>query len=82
VLGVAYQPLKGSEFGSWGSAMIAGKAAGAFDDLVSVADEHAVRAEAPIRPNPDNHEIYKAFVAQYIQWQSALRDAFVATSVV
>lgn len=82
VLGVAYQPLKGSEFGSWGSAMIAGKAAGAFDDLVSVADEHAVRAEAPIRPNPDNHETYKTFVAKYIQWQSTLRDAFAATSVV
>ena len=33
VLGVPYQPLPGSEFGTWGSAMIAGKAAGIFDDL-------------------------------------------------
>jgi hypothetical protein len=29
--------LEGAEFGSWGSAMIAGKAAGIFDDLAIVS---------------------------------------------
>jgi len=77
VLGVPYQPLRGSEFGSWGSAMIAGKAAGVFDGLASVADEHAIPASAPIPPNPENHAIYHTLAARYIHWQSLLREAFV-----
>ena len=77
MLGVAYRPLQGSEFGSWGSAMIAGKAAWGFDDRASVADEHAVPAGAPIYPNLDNHATYKTLVTQYIQWQMTLQDAFV-----
>jgi len=39
VLGVPYQSLSGSEFGVWGSAMVAGKAAGIFDDLAAIASE-------------------------------------------
>ena len=77
VLGVPYQPLRGSEFGSWGSAMIAGKAAGVFGDLASVADEHAIPASAPIPPNPENHAIYTTLAARYIRWQSLLRETFV-----
>jgi len=77
VLGVPYQPLQGNEFGSWGSAMIAGKAAGIFDDLVTVASEQARPASDPLPPDPDNHAAYQALVAQHIQWQSILSQAFV-----
>ena len=77
VLGVPYQPLKGNEFGSWGSAMIAGKAAGIFDDLASVAHEHAYPDGAPLQPVADTYEIYQPLVAQHIQWQANLSEAFV-----
>ena len=39
VLGVPYQRLARSEFGTWGSALIAGRAAGLFDDLGAKALE-------------------------------------------
>lgn len=76
VLGVPYQPLQGSEFGSWGSAMIAGKAAGVFDDLAAVAHEHALPAGAPVQPIPENHEVYQPLVQKYIRWQRILAEAF------
>ena len=77
VLGVPYQPLQGSEFGSWGSAMIAGKAAGIFDDLAEVASRSAKPAGEPARPDLDKHNLYKPYVEQHIAWQEMLSDAFV-----
>ncbi len=77
VLGVPYQPLQGNEFGSWGSAMIAGKTAGIFDNLITVASEHARPASAPLSPDPDNYATYQPLVVQHIQWQSMLSRAFV-----
>ena len=77
VLGVAYQPLKGSEFGSWGSAMIAGKAAGLIGDLAEVADRHATPAGDPLQPNKERNAIYRNLTARYIGWQKVLRDAFI-----
>jgi xylulokinase len=76
VLGVPYQPLKGNEFGSWGSAMIAGKAAGVFDDLASLADEHAIPAGALLKPDAGTHAAYEPMVEKYIQWQSLLARSF------
>jgi xylulokinase len=76
VLGVPYQPLKGNEFGSWGSAMIAGKAAGIFDDLKTVAFENAHPDGDPITPEKETQEIYQPFIAEYIQWQAKLNSAF------
>jgi len=76
VLGVPYQPLKGSEFGSWGSAMIAGKAAGVFDDLAQVAYEHALSSGNRLEPDNNTNQIYQPLVKQYIQWQSILSDQF------
>jgi sugar (pentulose or hexulose) kinase len=76
VLGVPYQPLQGNEFGSWGSAMIAGKAAGIFDDLAIVADEHAVAQGDPLSPLAENHTTYREPVTQYIAWQAILASAF------
>ena len=52
VLGVPYQRLQRAEFGTWGSALIAGKAAGLFPDLAETAALHAQPAGAPLQPNP------------------------------
>ena len=76
VLGVPYQPLKGNEFGSWGSAMIAGKAAGVFGDLTGVAYEHALAAGERIEPDSSTHAVYQPLVAQYIGWQAELARAY------
>jgi xylulokinase len=76
VLGVPYQPLKGSEFGSWGSAMIAGKAAGIFDGLAEVAYEHAVPAGERLTPDDERMDVYQPLVVRYIEWQSELAESF------
>jgi xylulokinase len=77
VLGVPYQPLHGNEFGSWGSAMIAGKAAGIIDDLSITAQEKAIPAGKALQPDTENHVIYQPLVEKYIQLQTVLRDTFV-----
>jgi xylulokinase len=79
VLGVPYQRLQRSEFGSWGSAMIAGKAAGIFDDLAEVAMTHALPAGDPFWPDAENHTAYRPLVQQHIALQKTLRDTFLNT---
>jgi xylulokinase len=76
VLGVPYQPLRGSEFGAWGSAMIAGKAAGVFEDLAGVAHEHALPSGQAVQPSRENHRLYQPLVERYIHWQRVLAEAF------
>jgi len=77
VLGVPYQPLMGNEFGSWGSAMIAGKAAGVYDDLASVAEAHAILSGSPLRPDQETYVAYKKIVEQQIKWQAILSQSYV-----
>lgn len=76
VLGVPYQPLQGSEFGSWGCAMIAGKAAGLIDDLVEMASRHAVPEGQPLQPDRESNLLYQSLGARYIEWQERLESAF------
>jgi xylulokinase len=76
VLGVPYARLDRSEFGTWGSAMIAGKAAGKFDNLATVAYENARLAGRTTTPDMENHEIYKNHVGRYIDLQISLTEAF------
>lgn len=76
VMDVPWQRLEGSEFGSWGSAMIAGKAAGIFDDLAAVADAHAIRAGDPARARAEVHAVYDPLIRQYVSWQDTLASAF------
>jgi xylulokinase len=76
VLGVPFQRLQRAEFGAWGSAMLAGKAAGIFDDLTQVALEHAQPAGAPFQPDPELHAFYQAGTRHYIDLQSTLADTF------
>ena len=77
VLDVPYQRLQRDEFGTWGSAMIAGKAVGIFDDLSEVATAHAKPAGEPVYPRLDNHAIYETLIQQYIKLQQTLRGIFV-----
>ena len=79
VLGVPYQRLQRTEFGSWGSAMIAGKAVGVFDDLADVAIAHARPAGTPLLPDRENHKQYEPLVEKHIALQATLRDTFVHT---
>jgi xylulokinase len=77
VLNVPYQRLQRTELGTWGSAMIAGKAVGVFDDLADVAAAHARPASQPVNPRPENHAVYKQLSKKYIKLQRALEDVFV-----
>ena len=76
VLGVPYRALQGGEFGTWGAAMIAGKAAGMFADLAATAEAH-VRPDGQTRiPNLKDHNQYREIVAKHIAWQLVLEKAF------
>jgi xylulokinase len=46
VLNVPYRRLSRSEFGTWGSALVAGKAVGLFDDLAAGRRDHPGRGSA------------------------------------
>jgi xylulokinase len=76
VLNVPYQRLNGSEFGTWGCALIAGKAAGLFTDLASSAVESAHPAGEPVRPRLENHQIYEPLVKKYIEMEQSLSNFF------
>jgi xylulokinase len=72
VLGVPYQRLHRAEFGTWGSAMIAGKAVGLYTDLAEVAARSSQPDGAPARPHPERYQAYQPLVARYIQLQQSL----------
>jgi xylulokinase len=72
VLGLPYRRLQRSEFGTWGCALIAGKAAGLFDDLAETAARHAQPAGQAVVPGPAAQAIYQPLVERYIQLQDLL----------
>lgn len=72
VLNVPYQRLRRAEFGAWGAAMIAGKAAGIFNDLASVAHEHAQREGELALPDPTQSAAYAALFHKYLSLQEML----------
>ncbi|MHC1773370.1 MAG: FGGY-family carbohydrate kinase [Flexilinea sp.] len=76
VLGVPYQCLRGDEFGTWGIAMVAGKAAGIIDNLA----EYAIRTSYPsgnlFSPNGQNNQIYQPLIKKYIQMENLLDSYF------
>jgi len=76
VLGVPFLRLTRSEFGTWGAAMIAGKAAGIYDNLAEVAYEHAVSAGDPVNPDMENHTKYQIHVKLYEELQETLAKTF------
>jgi len=76
VLGIPYFRLKGSEFGTWGAAMIAGKAAGIIDDLAQHAERCAKTAENPKFPSEERHILYQPIVSKYIEMENYLESFF------
>jgi xylulokinase len=76
VLGVPYQRLKGSEFGTWGTAMIAGKAAGLINDLAAHAEECAILSGSPCVPSDVTHEIYAPLIEKYIGLERMLNEFY------
>jgi xylulokinase len=72
VLGVTYQQLQGNEFGTWGAAMIAGKAAGVIDDLAAHAAATVATQGQPVRPDADRHAFYQPLAEKYIQMETML----------
>ncbi|MBI9043310.1 MAG: hypothetical protein JEZ06_02420 [Anaerolineaceae bacterium] len=81
VLGVPFNRLSFSEFGIWGSAMIAGKAAGVYTDLAEIAYQHAVPAENPVYPDPERYAQYQKHVKHYIELQNTLAKTFISFSL-
>jgi xylulokinase len=76
VLNVPYQRLQASEFGTWGAAMIAGKASGLIHDLASHAGQTAIRGGKPALPSPTNHAIYTPLIEKYIALEQTLHQFF------
>jgi xylulokinase len=76
VLGVPYQRLERSQFGTWGSALIAGKAVGIFPNLEEAAALYAQPAGLPQPPDPEKHRLYQPLVDRYIQTQKILAQHY------
>jgi xylulokinase len=76
VLDIPYQRLSGSEFGTWGAAMIAGKAAGLISDLATHAHQCAVPDGKPLMPSKTNHETYLPVIDRYIKMEGMLNQFF------
>ncbi len=76
VLNVPTQRLKGSEFGTWGSAMIAGKAVGVINDITSHAEKTALLSGKPCTPNKLIHELYEPLIEKYISLQRLLNEFY------
>ncbi len=76
VLNVPYQRLKGNEFGAWGAAMVAGKAAGLIGDLPAHAEQAAVLDGEPCLPSGTNHDIYLPIIERYIALEHLLNAYF------
>jgi xylulokinase len=78
ILNVPYQRLKGNEFGAWGAAMIAGKAAGLIPDLAAHAEKTAILNGKPFFPSRENHEIYLPMIERYIRFEQTLNEFFIS----
>jgi xylulokinase len=76
VLGVPYFRLKRAELGTWGSAMIAGKAAGLYSDLAETAYLHAGVEEQFLAVEAQTHALYAPLVEHYIKMEAALAQLF------
>jgi len=76
VLGLPYQRLSRSEFGTWGSALIAGRSAGLFNDLALQAFESTQLNGKAVSPDWDNHERYIPLTKKYIELEKNLQHYF------
>ena len=75
VLGVPYVTLNREEFGVLGSAILAGYAAGVFDDLVQTS-QRFTEVSTRVEPKPENHEFYQPLVEEYIMLFDVMKPTF------
>jgi xylulokinase len=76
VLNMPYRRLGRSELGTWGSALIAGKAAGLLDDLAAKAAETAVPDGDAVPPDRNQRATYDRRIEQYIALEETLQRHF------
>jgi xylulokinase len=81
VLAVPYLRLQRAELGTWGSAMIAGKAVGLFSDLAETAYQHASVEAKPFQVEPAIHTVYAPLVDRYIRLQNMLVNPFTTSQL-
>jgi hypothetical protein len=56
--------------------LIAGKAAGLFNDLAQKADECARPSGQPLQPNPELRPVYDPQISKYMEMQKSLVGFF------
>ena len=76
VLGVNVQRLMRGEFGTWGSAMIAGHGVGLFPNLGETALSSARADGMPYYHRSELRGVYAPLIEQYITWQSIFSTGF------
>jgi len=76
ILQVPYQQLTRKECATWGSALVAGKAAGLIPDLAEAATALAPLGGKVQSPNPELRETYRAALERYLDWQEKLKAGF------
>ena len=75
ILGIRYTALNTADTGSWGAAIIAGYAAGIFDDIARTADS-AVHKRESYSPDSESHLAYRHFADLYPQLLTVLHDIY------
>jgi xylulokinase len=78
ILSVPYEQLARKECATWGSALIAGKAAGLINDLTGAAVALAPTTGRSVSPNPALRSVYEATLESYLCWQATLKAGFKA----
>jgi xylulokinase len=76
VLGIDYRTLAREEFGTLGSAIVAGHAVGLFPDLAETARRFAGSATATTRPDAATSTAYGPYVEAYIDCLDTLSPLF------
>ena len=75
ILNIPYCRINRSEVGTWGCAMIAGKAVGLFDDLAAAAKQSS-QVVKRFEPRKEYNEFYKPYVAMYSRILEQYSDVF------
>jgi xylulokinase len=65
ILGLPYRGLDRDEFGTLGAAIVAGKAAGLFDDVAKAARSFVQSQERATEPDLERHMVYRRYVELY-----------------
>jgi len=76
VLGVPFRRLQREELGTWGAALLAGKAAGVFNDLAETAERAAAVDGQGVLPDARQHETYQRLSERYPRLQAFLESYF------